>query len=306
MQIAIVASKRLATSASPRRSTTVIRLGALFGSVRRASYPAKVKICARCKTSKSHREFYVSRGWADGRHPYCRQCLLAYQREHRRERLDRANPTRRRWSHSFVRHDYFAAVDEPVRAYVAGLLAADGNVLERQRRVSLELSSRDRELVYFVRDELAPGFPVRERVRPNGVATAVLAITSTQLCEDLSRLGITPRKSLTLSWPRQHLDRVSSRLFLLGYFDGDGFITQNRNGRYVYPRWGLLGTEMFLSAAMGLISGEAGVSPRRVRRQIGKNVHTLHINGADAVVVDRWLHYRTSLGLARKRLTSNS
>jgi hypothetical protein len=194
----------------------------------------------------------------------------------------------------------------PVRAYVAGLLAADGNVLERQRRVSLELSRRDRELVYFVRDELAPGFPVRERVRPNGVATAVLAITSTQLCEDLSRLGITPRKSLTLSWPRQHLGRVSSRLFLLGYFDGDGFITQSRNGRYVYPRWGLLGTEMFLSAAMGLISCEAGVSPRRVRRQRGKNVHTLHINGADAVVVDRWLHYRTSLGLARKRLTCSS
>jgi hypothetical protein len=95
-------------------------------------------------------------------------------------------------------------------------------------------------------------------------------------------------------------------LFLLGYFDGDGFITQSRSGRYVYPRWGLLGTEMFLSAAMGLISGEAGVSPRRVRSQVGKNVHTLHINGADAVVVDRWLHYGTSLGLARKRLTCSS
>lgn len=265
-----------------------------------------MKICARCKTSKSLSKFYVNRGWADGRHPYCKQCLLAYQREHRRERLDRANPNRRRWSHSFVRHDYFAALDEPVRAYVAGLLAADGNVLERQRRVSLELSRRDRELVYFVRDELAPGFPVRERVRPDGIATAVLAITSTQLCEDLSRLGITPRKSLTLSWPEQHLGRVSSRLFLLGYFDGDGFITQSRSGRYVYPRWGLLGTEMFLSAAMGLISGEAGVSPRRVRSQVGKNVHTLHINGADAVVVDRWLHYGTSLGLARKRLTCSS
>ena len=185
-------------------------------------------------------------------------------------------------------------------AYVAGLLAADGNVLERQRRVSLEVSRRDRELVYFVRDELAPGFPVRDRVRTNGIATAVLAITSTQLCKDLSRLGITPRKSLRLRWP-EHFDRASGRLFLLGYFDGDGFITHSRNGRYVYPRWGLLGTEMFLSAAMHFISSEAGVSPRRVRRHGGRNVHVLHINGADALVVDRWLHSGTSLGLARKR-----
>ena len=132
--------------------------------------------------------------------------------------------------------------------------------------------------------------------------SAVLAITSTQLCNDVSRLGITPRKSLILRWPEQ-LDGPSSRLFLLGYFDGDGFITQSRSGRYIYPRWGLFGTEMFLSAAMQFISGETGVSPRRVRRHGEKNVQVLHINGADALVVDRWLHSEASLGLARKRLT---
>lgn len=264
-------------------------------------YPAKVKVCIRCGRSKPRRDFYVNRGWADRRHPYCKECLLAYQRESRRERLDRADPHRRRWSKSFVRHDYFATVGEPIPAYVAGLLAADGNILERQRRITLELSRRDRNLVYFVRDELAPGFPVRERVRANGTASAVLAVTSTQLCSDLSRFGVVPRKSLTLRWP-EHLDRKASRLFLLGYFDGDGFITESRNGRYIYQCWGLLGTERFLSAAMHLISGETGVSPRRIRQHGAGNVHVLHINGADAIVVDRWLHFETRLGLARKRL----
>jgi hypothetical protein len=260
-----------------------------------------VKTCARCRAPKLIEDFYVNRGWADGRHPYCKSCLLTYQRDSRRKRLDDADPDRRRWSHSFVRHDYFADVREPVRAYVAGLLAADGNVLERQRRVTLELSCRDRELVCFVRDELAPRFPVRGRVRSNGIASTVLAITSTQLCADLARLGVTPRKSLTLCWPAQ-LDPASKRLFLLGYFDGDGFITHSRSGRYVYPRWGLLGTEMFLSGAMQLISSETGVSPRRVRRRAHQNVHLLQITGADAHVVDRWLHSDNGLGLARKRL----
>jgi hypothetical protein len=118
---------------------------------------------------------------------------------------------------------------------------------------------------------------------------------------NLSRLGITPRKSLTLRWP-EGLDGLSARFFLLGYFDGDGFITQSRNGRYAYSRWGLTGTEAFLSAAMQLISDEVGVSRRRIRRHREQNVYNLHVNGADAFVGDEWLHSGTSLGLARKRL----
>lgn len=250
---------------------------------------------------KALEDFYVNRSWMDGRHPYCKPCLLTYQRERRRQRLDRANPHRRRWSRDFVRHDYFEQVTEPAHAYVAGLLAADGNILERQQRITLELSSRDRNLVHFVRDELAPGFPVRMRVRRNEMKTAVLAITSSQLCADLCKVGITPRKSLTLRWP-ETLERLAARLFLLGYFDGDGFVTQTRNGPYVYPRWGLLGTEGFLAAARDFISDEAGVSPRRIRRHGERNVYVLHINGRDARLVDRWLHSDTALGLRRKQL----
>lgn len=269
--------------------------------VRSRTYLGYVKSCARCKTSKLFAEFYENKQWVDGHHPYCKRCLLAYQRDRRRERLDREHPGRRRWSSGYVRHEYFSSVDEPIQAYVAGLLAADGNVLERQRRISLELALRDQELVTLVRDELAPGFPVRGRVRASGSATSIFAITSTQMCKDLAKLGITPRKSLTLRWPL-HLDRTLARSFLLGYFDGDGFIAQTFNGKYRYQRWGLLGTERFLSSAMCLISGETGISGRRVHRHGGRNVHHLHVNGADALAVDEWLHDGTNLGLARKRL----
>jgi hypothetical protein len=258
-----------------------------------------VKTCARCGEAKDVADFYVNRRWADGRHPYCKRCLLDYQRRRRRERLDRINPNRRRWSADFVRHDYFACIDEPIRAYVAGLLAADGNVLSRQKRVSLELARRDQDLVHLVRDEVAPGFPVRGRVRPNGVSTAIFAVTSRQLCLDLAVLGITPRKSTTLTWP-EGLTTSTRRFFLLGYFDGDGFITQ-RNGRYVYPRWALLGTQVFLDAAMRFISDETGVRRRRIRRAGQRNVHHVHITGADALAVDHWLHAGTSLGLPRRR-----
>jgi hypothetical protein len=227
--------------------------------------------------------------------------LLAYQRDRRTERLDRENPTRRRWSRSFVRHDYFSRIDEPVKAYIAGLLAADGNVLEHQQRLSLELAHRDRQLVYLVRDQLAPRFPVRERHRKNGSHTVQFAITSSELCGGLAGLGIVPRKSLTLEWPRT-LERSSARPFLLGYFDGDGFITWSKNGRYRYPRWGLIGTKAFLAHAMTFIVEETGTRPRRIRCGPPSKAHFIHINGRDAWIVDEWLHADADVGLARKRL----
>jgi hypothetical protein len=264
-----------------------------------------MKRCARCHEQKLEEEFYANGRWRDGRHPYCKSCLLSYQRERRRLKLDRANPDRRRWSASFVRHDYFRVIEAPLHAYLAGLLAADGNVLEQQRRVTLELSTRDEELVLLARDEIAPGFPVRRRVRRNGTKTTLLAVTSARLCTDLAELHITPRKSLTLRWP-SHLGCRALRFFLLGYFDGDGFVTRSRNGRYTYERWALLGTEEFLTEAMNFISHQTGVRSRRVRRHGSTNIHTAHIGGADAIVVDRWLHNGTNLGLIRKRLATDA
>lgn len=259
-----------------------------------------MKRCARCKASKPSGEFYANRGWTDGRHPYCKRCLLAYQAERRRSRLDREDPARRRWSRTSVRHDYFSKIERPEQAYVAGLLAADGNVLERQKRITLELSTRDVELVERVRDELAPGFPVRRTVRRTGRTSAVLAITSVELCADLAALGITPRKSLILRWP-QRLKGDLARAFLLGYFDGDGFVTWSRTGRYAYPRWGLYGTRSFLTSAMRFLSDELGISPRRVRPKPATRICVLAVSGADALVVDRWLHADDGLGLDRKR-----
>lgn len=189
----------------------------------------------------------------------------------------------------------------PIQAYVAGLLAADGNVLKRQQRVSLELGYRDRELVYLVHDQLAPQFPVRERTRSNGTRTLQLAITSPDLCYDLGQLGITPRKSLTLQWP-ETLDAQFQRPFLLGYFDGDGFITWSRTNGHLYPRWGLLGTHEFLSKAMQVIVEATAVRPRAIHSRSTARIHLFHINGCDAWTVDRWLHVDGELGLARKRL----
>jgi hypothetical protein len=254
-----------------------------------------VKVCARCRVSKPREDFYANRQWRDGRHPYCKPCLLAYQRRRRFERLDAERPERRQWTHRFVRHHYFRALDSPPQAYVLGLLAADGNVFGS--RVSIELLAKDRELVELVRDELAPAVKVRARRRGTR-EMALLSISSRQLVADLASLAVTERKSLTLRWP-EALPGSLARPFLLGYFDGDGYVTWSQNRRWRYPRWGLLGTESFLTSANALLHGELGIRRRPLHERPG--CWRLAVTGRDALAVDRWLHHGFDFGLARKR-----
>ena len=255
------------------------------------------KRCTRCGVVKSRSHFYVNRGWTDGLHPYCKPCLLAYQRDARLAKLDAADPDRRRWTKWTLQHEFFRSIDQPIKAYLLGLLAADGNVLASTPRVTLELQESDIELVELLRDLVAPGARIGRRRR-----TATIAFTSETLVADLAQWGIAPRKTYDLEWPT-NLPRDMWRPFLLGYFDGDGFTTTSRSwGTYAYWRWGLVGLPAFVAAARDFIESELGLR-RRALQEKGMIV-SYHVTGRDAVLVDEWLHAGFDLGLERKRFKS--
>jgi hypothetical protein len=261
------------------------------------------KRCARCRAVKPPSAFYRNAGWKDGFHPYCKACLLAYQGARRFAKLDAANPERRQWTRRHIVQDYFHVIDNARKAYLLGLLAADGSVLETPPRVSLELAIRDRELVELFRDEVAPAVRTRRRPRRlrNGQDSVLVAVTSAQLAADLGKWGVVPRKSWTYRWPT-HLPEEMKRPYLLGHFDGDGFITISRRGRdRVYGRWGLLGTRAFLESVMDFLCENVGIARRRPYEKIG--VCTLNISGRDAERVDAWLRDGLDLGLERKTLS---
>jgi hypothetical protein len=86
------------------------------------------------------------------------------------------------------------------------------------------------------------------------------------------------------------------------YFDGDGLATiANIYRDRVYGRWGLLGTRSFLEGALEFICSATSIRPRVIHGK--KAVHYVHVNGADALVIDVWLHAGLPLGLERKRLS---
>src|SRR5690242_2215413 len=90
----------------------------------------ETKQCSRCQEVKPASDFYKSKEWTDGLHPYCKKCHLAHQKE-RRDLKREQFPGQYRWKRDLIRHDYFAQIDSPMKAYMLGILAADGNVLPK-------------------------------------------------------------------------------------------------------------------------------------------------------------------------------
>lgn len=260
---------------------------------------AEEKRCSRCKKVKPVSDFYRHKQWRDGFHVYCRSCVLAHQKEKREQKL-LLNPLTFRWKRDLVRHDYFAQIDKPIKAYVLGVLAADGNVLDRYDRITLELSIKDANLLEIIRDELVPGGAITMRTR-RGYTYQVLAFVSHPMVKDLNALGVTPAKSRTILWP-ENLPPCFAREFILGYFDGDGFITHHKRSNGLYPYIGFTsGSFDLLVRIADIIEQQTGIRPRGPWKKQNSRAYTMRSAGKDALAIDEWLH-ASGLGLKRKYL----
>ena len=166
------------------------------------------KICSKCHKPWPLAAFYPNKRWKDNLHPWCKTCFNAASKA-RYEKKCADNPPSYRWHRDSIRHTYFSSVEQPIQAYLLGLLSADGNVISSVPRISIEeLSTKDQCLLELMRDELAPGHTIRLRTRKAsstrfGVGeSATLAFTSPMMVSDLAGVpGIVPNKTLALRWP---------------------------------------------------------------------------------------------------------
>lgn len=191
--------------------------------------------------------------------------------------------------------DYFRRIDTAEKAYILGLLAADGNVSDRGR-ISLGLQVKDGDLLRFVRDRLAPRHVITT-TEARGFAS--FGFTSHEAVADLAKWGVVPRKSRTVQWPTAL--GTFQRLYLLGYFDGDGsaFVIRDR-----YPGWSVCsGSRALLEGLKDYVLTATGVELGKIMHRPNADLYEVGTSGSGAYVVDEWLH-QDGLGLDRKRFSA--
>lgn len=175
--------------------------------------------------------------------------------------------------------EYFDNINTPNKAYILGLIYADGNNYIRGSKhcFTLSLEERDKELLEQVRNELEYDGPLRfnelSKKNPKHKNQYILSIVDEHLCNQLKKIGVVERKSLKLTFPT-FLRPDLIRHFVRGYFDGDGCVSRNeRTGKWTTVTAGTF--EFCSSLSLILNSMFVKNNVRQPKQSEGKNTYTV-------------------------------
>lgn len=166
-----------------------------------------------------------------------------------------------------------------INSYWAGLIAADGCVVDAkrgQRRLTFALKESDRQHVDSLCSAIGAGSVYENSQhdkRTNKTYHRVeYKIPSDKICDDLAEnFNIHPRKSLIHEPPKIEDDLALA--FIAGYIDGDGSYTY----RHKRPIIKIVGTVEFLS----WISRHYEIN--KTPRPDGSKIHAISFYGNDAI-----------------------
>ena len=124
-------------------------------------------------------------------------------------------------------------------------------------------------------------------------------VANKHLWNILNNLGCTPRKSLTLKFPKEEIFQDISliRHFIRGYFDGDGCLSYTKGIKTFSPVCGFLGTEKFLES---LKSYCFILENKNIHHKSNENVYEISCSHNEASKLLHYLYDNSNIYLQRK------
>ena len=135
----------------------------------------------------------------------------------------------------YIDEKYFETIDNEAKAYILGFIYSDGCIYVHPTTFVLTFSQleQDKDILLKIKNELKSDYPLTEKTqKANKKKIFNFYAYSKKIYDDLIKLGVTPRKSLTLKFPT-FLSENLMRHFIRGYFDGDGCIWNGKRQKKV-------------------------------------------------------------------------
>ncbi len=189
-----------------------------------------------------------------------------------------------------INKKYFSKIDTHNKAYVLGLIAADGSV---KNKYTARIALRDKEILEDISIDIYQGENRVTQHKGNGMFC--LNLCSKDLVATLNNHGIIPNKTDKL----EHVMDVSNEYynsFVLGYLDGDGTVNPKRKSESIK----ILGTLNFLSVMSQKIKDLCAVEGKIYFCK--NHLYRLEYSGSNKIKpFIKWLYSGDSLCLSRKK-----
>jgi hypothetical protein len=215
-------------------------------------------------------------------------------------------------------HEFFSR-DTEESFYIAGFIAADGCVKDRKGKygnprpeVYIGLSKTDKDHLEKIRNTLKAETPIRDFLVKNSKRNpkwndtwkSELTINSKQMCDDLKRFNIVPRKSLIYTFPEWMVTHPLKHHFIRGYNDGDGsfYIPKLQNGRTVEQLYfSMRGTPQFLQVIREIVEQECNLEHRKNPIRISSGHGVLEYGGNHIIEkLAKYIYQNATIYLPRK------
>lgn len=120
--------------------------------------------------------------------------------------------------------NYFEDMDTYNQGYILGFLLADGSMCSDCSWTKVEIHSKDREILDFIKEELEMTAKVTERSKRD---LSSLTISTQKINKRLYELGMRPNKASFVQFPKFLTGENCLRGVVSGILDGDGSVSWN-------------------------------------------------------------------------------
>ena len=197
----------------------------------------------------------------------------------------------------------FDSIDTEEKAYWLGFIFADGCISNEH---SFELSLAEKDYAHLIKFNQFMKHEDPNHVKINKASYNKIrcrwSIRNKHLYKILDLYGCTPRKSLTLEFPKLEIFKDESliRHFIRGYFDGDGCISRQIYSKTVSPSISLLGTPEFFNT-LSIILKEYGIlSKVKQEKKHSEKTKTLYFDVYNGVLFINYIYNNSNIYLDRK------
>lgn len=194
-----------------------------------------------------------------------------------------------------LRANYFRSINNEKKAWVLGLIYADGSI---NQKCSLQVSQsvENDHVLKIIADELNyPGEFTRAEKSHTTKMQSVLTVSRCEIQKDLLRLGMTTNKEIDLRFPFLLIDKKYYWAFLSGLYNGDGSLSlsikenprvKNQNPGLIFQLdWGITSTKEMCEDISVFLKSQIPEIKTNIRKEADKNASRITISSSRAHIL---------------------